>query len=75
LSLFINPDLGDTFEVSQQGSNWRFGYWYKQDAQPKAWHLANFPSDFNVFNVADGSLESVLLELALAAGRAKGLHD
>ena len=73
MSLIINPDLGDTNVIEDQGVRWTISYWFVEDGGPKTFFEAEFPRDFNEIN--PDQVEQAMMELAQAVARGKGVHS
>ncbi len=76
MGLQINPDLGDSITIEDQGVRWVVSYWYRDtdfNNGEKGFFSAEFPAGFNQIN-PDG-LESAMMELAQAVARNTGVHS
>ena len=80
MSLQINPDLGDSIVIDDQGVRIDVTYQYKDTefGDPpgtKGEFTAQFPRDFNELSVQDGELEQALMMLAQMVARRTGIHS
>lgn len=78
MSLNINPDLGDTIVIDDQGVRISITYFYKDpdfNGGLKGSFTAQFPRDFQELSVQDGELEQALMMLAMMVARRKGVHS
>lgn len=78
MALVINPDLGDTITIDDQGVRIDITYSYRDDdfnGGEKGTFTAQFPRDFQELSVQDGSLEEALMVLATAVARRTGVHS
>ena len=78
MSLSINPDLGDTIVIADQGVKITIAYEFKDtefNGGAKGHFEAQFPRDFNELSVQDGELEQALMQLAMMVARRTGVHS
>ena len=78
MGVSINPDLGDTIIISDQGVRMTITYQYIDpdfNGGNKGQFSAQFPRDFNELSVADGELEQALLTLAMMVARSTNVHS
>ena len=78
MSLQINPDLGDSIVIDDQGVRIDVTYQYKDtefNGGLKGEFTAQFPRDFGELSVQDGELEQSLMALAQTVARRTGIHS
>lgn len=78
MSLQINPDVGDTIVIDDQGVRITITYQYKDtdfNGGLKGEFSAQFPRDFAELSVQDGELEQALMALAMQVARRTGVHS
>ncbi len=74
----INPDLGDSIVIDDQGVRITVTYQYVDpdfNGGNKGEFSAEFPRDFGELSLGDGSLEEALMTLATSVARRTNVHS